>query len=169
MNLIKEISDKTLFDSQGNDILDYNVRIAARCIATYEGKIGLLHATKLGFYKLPGGGLEGNESISDCLYREIQEETGCEIEVIGENGVIHEYRAKHKLLQISLCFIARVLDKPGTTSFTPKEIADGFELVWTDAASALELMNRNKQDIYEQRFMTARDLTFLENYLQQRS
>lgn len=168
MNLIKEISDKTLFGSKDGSALDYNVRIAARSIVTYEGKIGLLHASKFDYYKLPGGGLEGNESIADCLYREVQEETGCEIEVIGENGVIHEYRAKHKLLQISLCFIARVIDKPGSTSFTDKELADGFELVWADSQNALELMNKNKQDIYEQRFMTVRDLTFLENFLHTR-
>lgn len=165
MKLLRELSDESLFDAQDVSILDYKIRIAARCIVIIKNKIALLHATRLKFYKLPGGGLEGDETIAQCLYREVLEETGCEIEVMKENGLINEYRAKHKLLQVSLCFTGRVINEPGEPSYTKDERNDGFELLWVEPEEALKLIKENNQNIYEQKFMTQRDATFLNNYI----
>lgn len=52
-----------------------NYRVAIRAIIVQKGKILLVHSNK-GDYKFPGGGVEGNESDSECLIREVAEETG---------------------------------------------------------------------------------------------
>jgi 8-oxo-dGTP pyrophosphatase MutT (NUDIX family) len=50
-------------------------RMAVRAVIVRGGKILLIHSN-LGYYKFPGGGVEGNESYSEALLREITEETG---------------------------------------------------------------------------------------------
>jgi 8-oxo-dGTP diphosphatase len=51
-----------------------------------DGKILLVRRARSpakGFYSLPGGRVEFGESLHAALHREIQEETGLEVEVIG--------------------------------------------------------------------------------------
>jgi len=47
-------------------------------------------------YDLPGGTVEPHESLADALYREFQEETGCNIEIIQNLGV-RDFVVPHKL------------------------------------------------------------------------
>jgi 8-oxo-dGTP pyrophosphatase MutT (NUDIX family) len=62
--------------------LKINVRNAVRAVIVRDGKILLIHSNR-GYYKFPGGGVEGNETDSEALLREITEETGyinCEVQ-----------------------------------------------------------------------------------------
>jgi 8-oxo-dGTP pyrophosphatase MutT (NUDIX family) len=52
-----------------------NSRNAVRAVIVRDGKILLIHSNR-GYYKFPGGGVEGNETDSEALLREIAEETG---------------------------------------------------------------------------------------------
>jgi len=58
--------------------------IRTRTIVLYEGRI-LLHPPQKdetnNAWKLPGGGLEPNESIAECACREVLEETGITVRV----------------------------------------------------------------------------------------
>lgn len=54
-----------------------------------DGKILLVrraHAPGQGNYSLPGGRVEFGESLHDALHREIDEETGLRVEIIGLAG-----------------------------------------------------------------------------------
>ena len=42
------------------------------------------------YYAIPGGGLEENETIEECVKREIQEEFNIEVEVKGQLGVVED-------------------------------------------------------------------------------
>ena len=42
------------------------------------------------YYAIPGGGLEENETIEECVKREIQEEFNLEIEVKEQLGVVED-------------------------------------------------------------------------------
>lgn len=53
-----------------------NTRVACRGLVVQEGKLLLSHEENTGWYLIPGGGLEGNESIGECCAREVLEETG---------------------------------------------------------------------------------------------
>lgn len=50
-----------------------------------EGHVLLIkhreHATGLGYWVIPGGGIDGDESEEQCVIREIKEETNLEVEV----------------------------------------------------------------------------------------
>ena len=55
-------------------------------VATYEGKLLLLHEFRMGvnrnIYNLCAGMIENGESVEDCIRRELYEETGLEVKEI---------------------------------------------------------------------------------------
>ena len=147
---------------------EYSRREAARAIVFDENNsIALLHATKNGYFKLPGGGIEKGEDTMTALKRECREEIGCDIEVIKELGVIREYRKKYKLNQISYCFIAKVIGSKGIPHLMEDEIAEGFEVVWMPIAEAKTKVAQGLQDMYEAPYMISRDLAFIEEAMYQ--
>ncbi len=56
-------------------------------IVVHEGKILLVKSRSVGLLALPGGGVELGESLAEAVTREVQEETGIEVEV--NNHLIH--------------------------------------------------------------------------------
>lgn len=54
-------------------------RAGCRGIVIREGKLLLSYEKKTGFLTTPGGGLEEGESLSECVCREVKEETGYEV------------------------------------------------------------------------------------------
>ncbi|MBP5670154.1 MAG: NUDIX domain-containing protein, partial [Lachnospiraceae bacterium] len=54
-------------------------RDSVRGIIMKDGKVLLVHSKKYGYYKFPGGGIEGDEAHAQTLCREVREETGFEV------------------------------------------------------------------------------------------
>lgn len=165
MELIKEVYEKDLHLEQVKLDIRYRLRKAARALMFRENKIAILNASKLHLHKLPGGGIEKNESIIGGLCREILEETGCRVIETRELGIVVEYRDTIELLQISYVFTGNVQDSAGMPSFTKKEQDEGFQLEWLDPAEAIKIMkNDDKPNTYAGKFIHARDLAILEYY-----
>lgn len=164
MNLIKTIYEHELYpDREEVDVAGFKVRRAARAIVFDGPKVALLHATKYGYYKLPGGGIEEGEDIKVALAREALEEIGCQIEITGEVGEVVEYRAIWKLKQISYCFVADKVGQAVAPDFTEDEQEAGFEIVWApNLGDAIKLVKESKLDDYEAPFIIKRDASLLE-------
>ena len=162
MKTLKIIKDSDV----GSDISSPNKfeeRRASRAIVfDSDNNIALLDASKAGYHKLPGGGIEEGEEIQQALRREMQEEIGCDITDIRELGVIEEYRNKFALHQTSYCFIAKLSGNKGTPHLEPGEIADGFMPIWLSIESAIEILEAESGiERYEGKFIRLRDLIFL--------
>ena len=59
------------------------IRRAAKCLIIENGKIVItkyLQGRKVGYYDIPGGKIEENESSKQALIREIKEELNADIE-----------------------------------------------------------------------------------------
>lgn len=140
------------------ELMTFSVRTAARAVVfDVAGKIALLSVTTHGYHKLPGGGIEAGEDITKALARECQEELGCAL-YIGESlGEIHEYRKLYTQHQISYCFTAQVDGMVGVPTFTPQEMADGFEVEWYTPAQALMILQSETPDDYIGSFIVVRD------------
>ena len=147
------------------EVKSYRVREAARAVAVDgDGKIALLHVSKDGYYKLPGGGVESGEDRQQTLRRECREETGCDIQIIGEVGSIVEYRRTQRLKQISYCFFAHVKGEKGDPQFTDEEVERGFELKWLSYEEATRMMAESSTIDDEGRvYIVPRDILFLKS------
>lgn len=141
----------------------YPIREAARAVVIdKDGMIALLHVSKEKYYKLPGGGIEQSEDKKMALERECLEEIGSNVEIVGEIGIVVEYRKIFQLKQISYCYLAKLKGEKGTPNFTEEELKGGFEQVWLPYDKALELLSNNKATNVEGRdYIVPRDTILL--------
>ncbi|MTI47887.1 MAG: NUDIX domain-containing protein [Firmicutes bacterium] len=165
MKLLKEIYESTVGKIKEDSLVQekkYKVRKSARAVLFNKtGQIALLNVTKKNYHKLPGGGLEGQESILQALDRELIEEVGVGIEGESEVGLIVEYRDEINVLQFSYCYYGSIAGEIGKTSYSDSELKDGFELIWVDLNTAIEKMKKDIPSDYFGRFIQFRDLLIL--------
>ena len=164
MQLLKIIRHSDLFLCDGpKDLKEFEKRKAARAaVFDNEKNIAILKVGKHNYHKLPGGGVEEGENLAMALAREILEEIGCKISVVGEVGKIIEYRDKWNLEQESYCYLAKLVSKKGQSDFTKEEKENGFAVLWVSLNEAIEKIKKDQPDDYEGKFIKARDLCFLE-------
>ena len=144
------------------EVARYPVREAARAIVLdAENNVALLRVANKNYYKLPGGGCEGNESLEEALKRECREEVGCEIKITGEIGRVIEHRDMWKIKQESFYYLAEVFGEKGKSAFMPDEIEAGFSVKWLLPSEAIKLLESDKPSDYEGQFIVARELVFL--------
>lgn len=97
-----------------------------------KGRLAVLESSQ--GYFLPGGGLEGNETPEETLVREVREECGFNVTIIGRVGEAVEYRrtAGHELGIRKECvfFAANV----GETYGVARE--DDHVLIWLELHEA---------------------------------
>lgn len=160
MKLLREFTNEN--HGFPNKEVTYRVRKAARGVLFDGDKIALLHVTKKNYHKLPGGGLDEDESIEAGLHREVQEETGCKGTVGDEIGVIIEYRDDFEIIQFSYNFMMTLDDDSIGDNFDPEEVEAGFELEWYDFDEAIKLFEKEEPTEYEARFINKRDLLILQ-------
>ncbi|KAM0464080.1 hypothetical protein ACHAO4_000807 [Trichoderma viride] len=118
----------------------YTDRKSTRVVALRSpGEVAIIHVKVGNYYKLPGGGIEANESHSDAALREVKEETGAVVALRGDSFATTEEFRFH-LHQISYCYLADVLDDTAEPCLTEEELADGFTYQWMDIYRAMEIM-----------------------------
>lgn len=142
------------------DRAGYHIREAARAVVfDSEGAVVLLHVAHDGYYKLPGGGIDPEETPQEALARELMEEIGCKATISHSLGTVLEQRYYWNMTQISHCFIARQEGERCEPNFTDEEKEAGFEIAWfKDIDTAISKLSSNPTDDLGVRFMTMRDL-----------
>ncbi len=92
------------------------------------------------YYELPGGGIEEGESRLEALQREIQEEVGYTIKLIGEIGTVIDYYNLLKRENHNHYYLVRAVDYVGRTP-TENELRLIDKLVWVTLEQAIRLFN----------------------------
>jgi len=148
---------------------DYSLRTAVRAIVfNSENKVAVLHAKKYHFHKLPGGGVEEGENIKKALRRELKEELGCIVKIIGEVGKIIEIKNQYGQKQTSLCYVAKVINQT-EPNLTKEEREDlEIEITWVSPEAAVKLFKKDKPSDYTAKFITKRDFILLNEFLKEK-
>ena len=86
--------------------------ITVKGIVVLDNKILLLKRVKpstdgLGFWELPGGGLEYGETPNQALIRELKEETGLDIVIIKPAYTFTKIREDYQTVGIGFLFISK--------------------------------------------------------------
>ena len=140
------------------------IRRAARTVIFDDScdKIALLEVKGGVYHKIPGGGVEGEESLEEAALREALEEGACDVEILAKLGEI-EFESPEYGGQInhSVCFITKKLSDHKTTGFTEEEQANNFKLLWVSFDEAIELFKDVKSNNPFELNMNNRDLKFV--------
>lgn len=152
-------------NSPAVDTSNFRERKAARAVLLDQnGAVYLLSVTKHGYHKLPGGGIEAEESVQQALERELLEEVGCKAEIIAELGKIIEYRNYKDggIIQASYCFLARQIGEQFGSKLDEFELSQGMqETKAASIAEAIIVLENDKPNNLEGQFIQRRDLEIL--------
>ena len=101
MMLIKKITDQDIFGGTF-ELMEKVSRYASRGVLIDDQlNAAMMYMSEPNLYKLPGGGIEADETREEALLREIKEETGYEAEIIYDLGYIEEHKNRNNFMQIS--------------------------------------------------------------------
>lgn len=173
MDLICKLTDNDIGE-KFFELKNPELRVSSRGIVVREdGKIAIINKIKKNEYKLPGGGMENNETPEDAFKREVLEETGCVIEIVKNIGITEEYKYQTNFMQVSNVFVGKVVSETNQFNFTKKEKDEGARLLWMTPQNALELIRNsyNKlikseyESVYMTKFIVLRDSRILECYI----
>ncbi len=171
--LIDTITDKNIGE-ESVTVKEFRTRRASRGIILREdGKIAVFNKANKNEYKLPGGGIEGNEEPEKAFLREALEETGCEVEITDFLGTIEEIKTQEAFKQTSYVYVSKVINDTKKLHLTKKEKDEGAKLVWETPKNALKLIQSSfdnlvaskYESIYHTKFIVCRDTRILQEYM----
>jgi 8-oxo-dGTP pyrophosphatase MutT (NUDIX family) len=159
--LLKLINPENVTEEEAQK---FDPRLAARGVVfNNEGNVAVLHVSNHHYYKLPGGGIEGDEDKETAFRRECLEEIGYDVEVLADLGHIVEYRPKFNKVQTSYCYVGRIIGEQKPVALTDSEKSQGFEApLWVPIDEALKLVSSSKPTDYQGGFINARDTLIIE-------
>ncbi|MCL2855968.1 MAG: NUDIX domain-containing protein [Defluviitaleaceae bacterium] len=166
MNLLKQITDKELFGIDGHNY-EEPYKAARAVLLDDNNLVAVLYLKKLNFYTLPGGGIDVGETMQQALAREMQEETGCYIDIVCELGIIEENSLIYNWSGASSCFIAKTKGEKGLLHLTQEEIDQETQVHWYNIHEALEIIinqnisARDEREAGIVKFIQKRDIVLL--------
>ena len=164
MNVIR-----TITESQATpDIIsvvteDLSTRHTVRAVIfDSKNRVAILGVSKFNFYTIPGGGVDEGEDYVEAVMRECREESGCDIQIMQEIGIIIEQQPHLNRTKISYCYLARKLPGELPINLTAEETEEQYALQWVDIERAILLTKNSQTTNYKGRFIKIRDSIFLE-------
>ena len=165
MEIITHLTDCDFYPGAcSGNVSTYSIRTATRAVLSNEfDEVCLLWVAQFDVYKLPGGGLWGDEMLVRGLKREILEETGFRIKpkTVHKLGLTMEFRDQWNMVQISHCYACDAGERTDLQKLTREEKSAGFEVVWARRLEAETLVESHLSDDYDALYMRRRDLSII--------
>lgn len=142
-------------------------RPAARTVLiNTDNQVAIIHVAKDNYYKIPGGGIETDESPITAAQREALEESGCQCRILADLGQITINLPGWDMRDASYGFLAQTIGDHNTPNFEDHEKSRGFQLKWfpslTKAIHTISTHTPDSSASPEILAIQARDLAFLQ-------
>jgi 8-oxo-dGTP diphosphatase len=163
MNLLREIQDSDVFPgTQNQDPTNFTERHASRIVLLNDlGQVALLNVGRYNQHKLPGGGIEGDETPEQAAERELLEEMGRRATILAEIGTVVEYSNEKARKITSYGYLGKQVGDAVPTARTASELANQYTEVWADDIDAAISLVEGDQVHGSRKFIQARELAFL--------
>lgn len=137
----------------------YYERQASRAVLlNSKDEVYLVYMRTRQYYKLPGGGINEGESKETALHRELLEECGTDGDVIGDIGIVEEFRDDVGMHQLSYCYVVKQEGDRKPACYEESEKRDGAEIfIAKSLQEATRLVDQSIPKDDECRFMIKRD------------
>ena len=142
-------------------------RPSVRGIIIRDGKIAMMHSKKYNYYKLPGGGIEPEETLEDTLVREVREESGLIVkpETIKEFGYVRRIekgRYEDIFIQDNYYFLCEAETTVEEQELEDYEAEEQFVLEFVTVADAISV-NEASDHFEKEEIVTFRGMLDREN------
>ena len=138
------------------------IREASRAIIVKDGKILLTHELNTSVFMTPGGGLEENETLTECCIRELKEETGYIVNPVKQFLKINEYC--FETMYVSNYFICEI-EGECKRNLTEIEVEHGAVPEWVDLNTAIAIFGEYEMYREDVASLYLREYTTLNKYL----
>ena len=140
-------------------------RIGCRGIVLQDGKLLVSREELSDYWMLPGGGIEKDESLTECCIREVLEETGYIVKPKELFLTLNEYYEEYKY--ISHFFVCELVGE-SEQNLTELEKSRGLVPKWVDIDFFMDIVSRHQ--VYaatneEKRGAYLREYTAITEYL----
>lgn len=116
-------------------------RVAVNAVVEQGGRVLLARRRDIGWWNLPGGGVEPGESVTEGLQRELLEEIGAGAEIVRLAGVY----SKPQKAEVVLVFLCHLIADQESALHTTEEVS---ELEWfLPSALPSDLLPKHRQRI----------------------
>ncbi len=142
-------------------------RPSVRGIIVRDGKIAMMHSKKYNYYKLPGGGIEPEETLEDTLIREVREESGLIVkpETIKEFGFVRRIekgRFEDIFVQDNYYFLCEAETTVMDQELDDYEAEEQFVLEFVSISDAISV-NESSNHFEKEKIVTFRGMIDREN------
>lgn len=162
MNLLASFNQENVSDDEAKQL--QHQRSTRGIVFDTDNNIALLFTQDKGYYSLPGGGANDDETYEQATIRECKEETGCDAEITKYIGTTLEYRKNKNILSEAWCYILKLVGEKGPVVLIGDE--DESEkstiVLWVPVSEAISLIESvpKPPELYLQNTLN-RDLAFL--------
>ena len=163
MKILAEMYRSGKINIQGKTIF----RNAVRGVILRGSDLLMIHSSVMGDYKFPGGGVQKGESHKQALAREIEEESGALLDLLGEGlGAVIEYdipmETEYDVFKMtSYYYLCQVGAGFGQQRLDDYEKDLGFHPAWVNVDEAI-FINRSLLNIDNPPQWLKRELLVLE-------
>ena len=134
------------------------IRHSGRAIIIKDNKILLSHELNTDIYMSPGGGLENNETLEECVVRELQEETGFLVKPVKAFVKVKEYA--YEVLWENNYFICEIVGECDR-HLTESEEYNKVSAKWVDIDKAIEIFGEYQSYPTDKASLYLREYTIL--------